>query len=231
MARGDDRPLMPEDGQDGSIIPLLPVRCSEACERNKEPILQVLRDWLPPRARVLEVGSGSGQHAVHVTRHLAGLEWQPTDRSEYLPDLAERITLEGRDRLAPAARLDDPLELDVDRADQWPGRPYDAVFSANTTHIMAATSVPRLLAGASGVLRPGGLLLLYGPFLGGGVPTAASNAAFDAHLRSLDPAMGLRDARELSDQALGLGLALLADVAMPANNRTLIFQRHGLPAG
>ena len=187
------------------------MRFSEACERNKEPILQVLRQWLPPRARVLEVGSGSGQHAVHVARQLDGLQWQPSDRAEYLADLRERIALEGRDGLAPGAQLAEPLELDVDRSEQWPRGPYEAVFSANTTHIMAAASVPRLLAGAARVLAPGGLLLLYGPFLGGGVLTAPSNAAFDAHLRSLDPAMGLRDAQELSEQALSLGLEALAD--------------------
>lgn len=203
------------------------VRYSEACERNKEPILQMLRDWLPMGARVLEVGSGSGQHAVHVAHELAGLQWQPSDRAEHLADLRERIALEGREGLAPGARLAEPLELDVDRSDQWPRGPYEAVFSANTTHIMAAASVPRLLAGAARLLAPGGLLLLYGPFLGGGVPTAPSNAAFDAHLRSLDPAMGLRDAREVCEQALSLGLEALADVPMPANNRTLIFRKRG----
>ena len=213
--------------QDGATVPPLPVRFSEACERNKEPILQVLRDWLPMRAWVLEVGSGSGQHAVHFARQLAGLQWQPTDRAEYQADLRERITLEGREGLAPGARLADPLELDVDRAEQWPPGPYDAVFSANTTHIMGAASVPRLLAGAARVLAPGGLLLLYGPFHGGGVPTAPSNVAFDAHLRSLDPAMGVRDAREVAEQALSLGLEALADGAMPANNRTLIFRKRG----
>jgi len=219
--------VMAGAGQDGAASRVLPVRFSEACERNKEPILQVLRDWLPPQARVLEVGSGSGQHAVHFARQLAGLQWQPTDRTEYLADLRERIALEGHEALAIGARLADPLELDVDLADQWPPGPYDAVFSANTTHIMGAASVPRLLAGAAGVLRPGALLLLYGPFHGGGVPTAPSNAAFDAHLRSLDPAMGVRDAREVSDQALSLGLEALADRAMPANNRTLIFRKRG----
>jgi SAM-dependent methyltransferase len=213
--------------QDGATVPPLPVRFSEACERNKEPILQVLRDWLPMGAWVLEVGSGSGQHAVHFARQLAGLQWQPTDRAEYLADLRARITLEGREGLAPGARLADPLELDVDRAEQWPPGPYDAVFSANTTHIMGAASVPRLLAGAARVLAPGGLLLLYGPFHGGGVPTAPSNVAFDAHLRSLDPAMGVRDAREVAEQALSLGLEALADGAMPANNRTLIFRKRG----
>ena len=212
--------------QDGAqVYRPLPVRFSEACERNKEPILLVLRDWLPPRARVLEVGSGSGQHAVHFGRHLAGLQWQPSDRAEYLGDLRERISLEGCSDLAPGARLADPIELDVDCPDQWPSGPYEAVFSANTTHIMAADSVPRLLAGAARLLAPGGLLLLYGPFLGGGVPTAASNADFDAHLRSLDPTMGVRDAGVLREQASSYGLDAVADGAMPANNRILVFRK------
>ena len=201
------------------------MRFSEACERNKDPILLVLRDWLPPRARVLEVGSGSGQHAVYFARHLAGLQWQPSDRTEYLRDLRERISLEGRRDLASGAQLADPIELDVDCSDQWPRGPYEAVFSANTTHIMAAASVPRLLAGAARVLGPGGLLLLYGPFLGCDVPTAPSNAAFDAHLRSLDPSMGVRDIGVVMEQALSFGLEALADGEMPANNRTLVFRK------
>jgi SAM-dependent methyltransferase len=176
---------------------------------------------------VLEVGSGSGQHAVHFARQLAGLQWQPSDRAEYLGDLRERISLEGRRDLAPGARLADPIELDVDCPDQWPSGPYEAVFSANNTHIMAADSVPRLLVGVARVLAPGGLLLLYGPFLGGGVPTAASNADFDAHLRSLDPSMGVRDAGVVSEQALSFGLEAVADAAMPANNRILVFRKGG----
>ncbi|MEB3184069.1 MAG: DUF938 domain-containing protein [Cyanobacteriota bacterium] len=201
------------------------MRWSEACERNKGPILQVLREWLPEGARVLEVGSGTGQHAVFCAKQLAGVSWQPSDRVEHLADLRERIRLEGRDGLASGAQLAKPFELDVDRPEQWPPGPYEAVFSANTTHIMAAESVPRLLAGAAAVLQSGGLLLLYGPFHEAGLPTSESNAAFDAHLRSLDPRMGVRDARELREQAVNLGLDALADVAMPANNRMLIFSR------
>jgi hypothetical protein len=155
------------------------------------------------------------------------LQWQPSDRAEYLGDLRERISLEGRRDLAPGARLADPIELDVDRTEQWPQGPYEAVFSANTTHIMAADSVPRLLAGAARVLAPGGLLLLYGPFLGGGVPTAPSNAAFNAHLRSLDQSMGVRDAQVVTEQALSFGLQALADGEMPANNRILVFRKVG----
>jgi SAM-dependent methyltransferase len=201
------------------------MRCSEACERNKEPILAVLRDWLPIRARVLEVGSGSGQHAVHFCRQLAGLTWQPSDCTEALPDLVERIALEGRTALAPDTELADPLELDVDRPDQWPQRRFDAVFSANTTHIMAASSVPQLLKGAAAVLEPGGLLLLYGPFHESGVATAPSNAAFDAMLRARDPAMGVRDARDLRALAQDHDLDPCADLPLPAQNRMLIFRR------
>jgi hypothetical protein len=216
------------------------VQFSPACERNKLPILQLLRVWLPAHARVLEVGSGSGQHAVYFCQQLGGLQWQPSDRAEYLLDLVERIALEGQAGLAPGANLAAPLGLDVDRAEQWPCQRYEAVFSANTTHIMAAASVPQLLAGAAAVLETGGLLLLYGPFHDGDQPTAASNAAFDAHLRSIDPTMGVRDALAIRAKALSLGLVSVADVAMPANNRALIFRRvdrvatglvAGLPAG
>lgn len=205
---------------------------SPACERNRVPILAVLRTWLPERARVLEIGAGSGQHALFFCQQLPGLHWQPTDREEGLADLAARIAAErqegeGSSTLAPGTTLADPLALDVDREDHWPPSGFDAVFSANTAHIMAAASVGRLLEGAARVLRPGGVLLLYGPFHDGGVHTAASNAEFDAHLRSLDPSMGVRDALEIQARGHGLGLTLAADVAMPANNRTLILRRSG----
>ncbi|MEX1315741.1 MAG: DUF938 domain-containing protein [Synechococcaceae cyanobacterium] len=201
------------------------MRFSEACERNKQPILERLAAWLPPAARVLEVGSGSGQHAVHMARQLAGLRWQTTELAGHLDDLLERLQLEGRRGLAADASIATPLELDVTRPEQWPRGPFDAVFSANTCHIMPTSAVARLLAGAAGVLASGGLLLLYGPFRDGEAHTSPSNAAFDAHLRSIDPAMGVRDARELARQALALGLELRADESMPANNRMLVFER------
>ncbi|MCP9928904.1 DUF938 domain-containing protein [Cyanobium sp. CH-040] len=197
---------------------------SAACERNQQPILEVLAQWLPQGGRVLEVGSGSGQHAVHMARHLPGLRWQPSDLPP-LHDLEERLRLEGRSGLAPGARIAEPVALDVTRPEQWPHGPFDAVFTANTCHIMPATAVPQLLAGAARLLRPRGLLLLYGPFRDGDRHTAPSNAAFDAHLQAIDPAMGVRDARELRAQAQSLGLELRADQAMPANNRLLVFER------
>jgi len=198
---------------------------SAACERNREAILAVLQDWLPPAAQVLEVGSGSGQHAVFFAQSMAGLAWQPSELPANLAGLGERIALEGSSGLAPGAQIPRPIALDVSAPVDWPNQRFDAVFTANTAHIMPASSVPDLLAGAAGVLVPGGLLLLYGPFCDHGIPTAASNVDFDLHLRSIDPAMGVRDAVLICEQAQGLGLSPVADVAMPANNRTLIFRR------
>ena len=119
----------------------------------------------------------------------------------------------------------EPLQLDVDRREHWPLQRFDAVFSANTLHIMAASSVPQLLAGAARVLERSGLLILYGPFHDGGIHQAASNAAFDRQLRSGNPLMGIRDALVIKQQARRLGLEPLADLAMPAHNRSLVFRR------
>jgi len=201
---------------------------SEACERNKQPIAAELERWLPRPARVLEVGSGSGQHAVHFTRTLSRLHWQPSERPEALDGLQQRLDLEGRSQLASGSSLADADALDVTQ-DLLPRGPFDAVFSANTAHIMPAAAVPLLIAGAAAVLRPGGLLLLYGPFSDGGRHSAPSNAAFDAHLRSLDAAMGVRDADWIVALGQGAGLASVADVAMPANNRLLVLARQSGP--
>lgn len=198
---------------------------SSACERNKRPILAVLQNWLPQGARVLEIGSGSGQHAAFFCQQLTGLTWQASERQDSLADLQNQLATLSPSELAAGSQLPPAIALDVTDASQWPRQRFDAVFTANTTHIVPATAVALILAGAARVLRLGGLLLIYGPFHDGGVHTAASNAAFDQHLRSLDPAMGVRDAQELVEQARGLGLAPLADVAMPANNRILVLQR------
>jgi SAM-dependent methyltransferase len=205
--------------------PADPVLLSPACERNKGPILAVLQDWLPANARVLEIGSGGGQHAACFCQQIAGLTWQPSEHPGSLADLQAQLAAVSAASLAPGSRLLGAIELDVMRSEQWPRQSFDAVFSANTCHIMPAAALPQLLAGAARVLRPGGLLLLYGPFHNGGVHTAPSNAAFDAHLRSIDPAMGVRDALALQEQARGLALEPLADVAMPANNRMLVLTR------
>jgi SAM-dependent methyltransferase len=190
---------------------------SDACERNKGPILEVLRTAFSGCTRVVEIGSGTGQHAVHFARHLPHLSWQPTDRAEYLSDLAARIAAEGPPNLAS------PVELDV-LQEPWPAVRGDAVFSANTLHIMSWPAVEALFAGLPRILEAGGVLAIYGPFRYGGRFTTESNAAFDAMLRERDPMSGLRDFEAVNALAEGVGLKLSADHAMPANNQLLVWR-------
>ncbi|MEB3169520.1 MAG: DUF938 domain-containing protein [Cyanobium sp.] len=198
---------------------------SAACERNKGPILAMLRQWLPAGARVLEIGSGTGQHAAHFCAQLAGLRWQPSERPSGLAELRLSLSELGPLAMAPGAELAPPLCLDVDAGHSWPDQRFQAVFTANTLHIMAAGSIPNLLSGSAAVLGAGGLLLIYGPFHDGGRYTAASNEAFDAQLRALDAAMGVRDAELVIALADQRGLRLSRDEPMPANNRLLVFVR------
>ena len=191
---------------------------SDACERNKDPILAVLREAFADCTRVVEIGAGTGQHAVHFARSLRHLAWQPTDRPEYLEGLTARIAAEGPSNLAR------PVEFDVLRQ-PWPPLAGDAVFSANTLHIMSWPAVEALFAGLPGVLEPGGVLAVYGPFKYGGQFTTASNAAFDAMLRERDPESGLRDFEAVDALAQATGLRLQADHAMPANNQLLVYER------
>ena len=194
---------------------------SEACERNKRPILGVLIEALRDASSVLEIGSGTGQHAVHFATHLPHLVWQPTDRREYLPGLSARVRLEG------PSNLHAPLELDV-FSERWPETTFDAVFTANTLHIMSWPEVEALLSGATARLAPGGRLLIYGPFRYGGRYTSHSNAVFDEQLRARDPASGIRDFEAVDELACSASMAVEADHAMPANNRLIIWR---LPAG
>ena len=195
---------------------------SDACERNKDPILAVLREALAGRTRVVEVGAGTGQHAVHFARHLPHLQWQPTDRAEYLPGLAARIAAEGPSNLAA------PEELDVMQS-PWPPVRGDAVFSANTLHIMSWQAVEALFAGLPTILEPGGVLAIYGPFKYGGRFTTGSNAAFDAMLRERDPESGVRDFEAVNALAAAAGVRLQADHAMPANNQLLVWKKGTQP--
>jgi SAM-dependent methyltransferase len=196
---------------------------SEACERNKGPILEVLRRSLADSRRVLEVGSGTGQHAAHFSTHLPHLSWQPSDRGEYLPIL--RRGLQQR-----PANLLEPLELDV-RAHPWPVQGIDAVFTANTLHIMDWAAVQALFRGIGTVLggaapsaaaRPA-VLCVYGPFRYGGRYTSASNGAFDRFLQERDPLSGIRDFEAVDALARSAGLNLQADHALPANNQLLVW--------
>ncbi len=190
---------------------------SEACERNKGPILEVLRSAFAGCTSVVEIGSGTGQHAVHFARHLPHLQWQPTDRAEYLPDLAVRIAEEG------PPNLSSPVELDV-LAEPWPAVRGDAVFSANTLHIMSWVGVEAFFSRLPRVLERGGVLAIYGPFKYGGRFTTESNAAFDAMLRERDPQSGLRDFEAVDALAEAAGLKLETDHAMPANNQLLVWR-------
>ena len=191
--------------------------CSAACERNKEPILAVLGRELGACHSLLEIGSGTGQHAVHFARHLPHLDWQPTEVGAELGALAERVRLEGPPNLRP------PIELDV-RAHPWPLGRIEAMFSANTLHIMAWEAVEHFFRGAGEALTPPGVLCVYGPFRYRGAYTSDSNAEFDRFLRGRDPASGIRDFEALEALAARAGLELAADHAMPANNQTLVWR-------
>jgi cyclopropane fatty-acyl-phospholipid synthase-like methyltransferase len=193
---------------------------SEACERNKQPILGKLRDELTGSSRVLEIGSGTGQHAVHFARHLRHLEWQPTDRAINLRDLADRIAEEG------TANLLAPLELEVVQ-EPWPPVAANAVYSANTLHIMSWPEVEAFFSGVGRLLAAGGVLVVYGPFRYAGRFTSESNAGFDRSLRDRDPASGIRDIEAVNRLAAAQGLVPTADHAMPANNQLLVWGRNG----
>ncbi|MBX9904966.1 MAG: DUF938 domain-containing protein [Burkholderiales bacterium] len=199
----------------------LPVKpWAEACERNRAPILEVLRSAFAAATQVLEIGSGTGQHAVFFAAALPHLVWQPSDRPEHLAGIAA-----WRDD-AGLPNLRAPLALDVDAA-HWPVTEYDAVFSANTLHIMSWMSVENFFRGVERVLLPGGVLAVYGPFSYGGRHTAESNARFDAFLRARDPLSGVRDFDEVCALAQRHGLAPVDDHALPANNRVLTWRRMG----
>ena len=191
---------------------------SEACERNKDPILDVLREAFGDRTKVLEIGSGTGQHAAHFARHLPHLIWEPSDLAENLPGI--RLWL----KEAALPNLLDPIVLDIDDA-QWPDTGADAVFTANTLHIVSWPRVERLFERAGALLPAGGVLAVYGPFNYGGVHTSESNARFDAMLRARDPRSGIRDFEKVNELAKRQGLILLEDRAMPANNRMLVWRK------
>ena len=194
---------------------------SPACEENKAPILAVLAPLLADRCHVLEIGSGTGQHAVHFAAALSHLTWQCSDVPAYLPGIDLWLSEAALANLPPA------LALNVDGA--WPvadpARPFDAAYSANTAHIMSWPQVQRMFVGVGALLPAGAPFALYGPFSYGGRHTSASNAEFDHWLRLRDPSSGVRDLDELTRAADAAGLVLADDIAMPVNNRTLIWRK------
>ncbi len=189
-----------------------------SCERNKLPILEVLKEYLNPGDHLLEIGSGGGMHALYFTQNLPVARWQMTEMPEYMEAIQARFIQQGNSQMAT------PLSLDC-RAAHW-GLPqqYDAIFSANTVHIMSWQAVCGLMNGVHKALKPEGLFLLYGPFRYNGEDTAASNTAFHEYLKNTSAEMGLRDYQEMAALAKLAGLQLIKDIPMPANNRILIFK-------
>jgi cyclopropane fatty-acyl-phospholipid synthase-like methyltransferase len=196
---------------------------AESCEENKRPILAVLQRVFSDAGRVLEVGSGTGQHAVHFASAMPHLFWQTSDREENHPGI--RAWLEEAE--LPNTGL--PLSLDVTGA--WPEQSFDAVFSANTAHIMSWSEVERFFRGVGRVLQPGGCFALYGPFHFAGRYTSDSNRSFDQWLQARDPLSGLRHFEDLDRLAAEQGLVFQEDIEMPVNNRILVWVRPSTDGG
>lgn len=190
---------------------------AESCEQNRDAILSVIKPLLKNRLTVLEIGSGTGQHAVYFARKMPHLVWQPSDQIQYLNGISI-----WRDE-AGLTNVVKPLELDVTRS-QWPDKKYDVVFSANTLHIMHWSDVEDLFSGVKGCLKQGGLLIIYGPFNYNYGYTSESNARFDNWLKERDPHSGIRHFEDVSELALKHGLILQHDYSMPANNRVLCWK-------
>ncbi len=189
---------------------------SESCEQNREPILQVLQAELAGCTRLLEIGSGTGQHAVYFTPEFPMLKWQTSDVAAYHPGIHAWIEDAGTDNILT------PLALDVCK-DSWPDTGFDSIFSANTAHIMSWPEVECLFEGVGKVLHASGLFFLYGPFNYNGSFTSESNARFEQWLKTRDPESGIKDFEALEVLAKNAGLVLRKDYEMPANNRVLVW--------
>jgi len=196
-----------------------PALLSPAAARNREPILAVLRRVLPERGTVLEIASGTGEHAAFFASHLPRITWQPSDI-----DPQALASIEAHRANANAPNLPAPVVLDA-TAQDWPVTQAEAIVSINMIHIAPWSAAEGLMRGAARVLAPGRVLYLYGPFKENGQHTAPSNEAFDQSLRARDPAWGVRDTGEVSDLAAKHGLAFVERVAMPSNNLSIVFKR------
>lgn len=194
-------------------------RFSAPAERNRDPILAVLRRCLPASGLVLEIASGTGQHVVHFAAALPALKWQPTD-----PSPAARDSVIAWCRQANLPNVLPPIDLDV-RRQPWTLQSVDAVVAINMIHIAPWPATQALFEGARDVTAPGAVLFLYGPFRRRDRPTAPSNEQFDASLREQDAASGLRDLEAVIEVGAGAGFALAEVVDMPANNLSVVFRR------
>ncbi len=192
-----------------------------APQRNAAPILEVLERVLPNPGLTIEIASGSGQHAAHFCKAMSGIRWLPTDYDpSAIPSIDAWREESGLENFLPAKHLDVT-------ADVWPLERADSLFCANMIHISPWASCLGLFRGAGRVLRPGGIAVLYGPFLEQEVETAASNRQFDASLRSRNPDWAIRDLGEVCDVAKSSGLEFQERIAMPANNLCVVFERAG----
>jgi SAM-dependent methyltransferase len=187
-----------------------------SCDRNRDPILSVLREHFADRRNVLEIGSGTGQHAVYFAAALTHLNWQTSDVEENLPGIRAWL---GDAKLPNTSA---PIALDV--AGEWPNSKFDAAFSANTLHIMSWPEVEAAFARMARVLADDAVVAIYGPFNYDGKFTSESNAAFNDWLQARGKHMAIRDFEAVNALAGGIGLRLIADIAMPANNRTLVWR-------
>jgi SAM-dependent methyltransferase len=189
---------------------------AESCEINKHPILEVLKDVFAKRERVLEIASGTGQHAVHFGRNLPHLTWQTSELKTNHDGIMTWLDE------ANLANVLAPLSMDVDD-ESWPVSTYDAIFNANTVHIISWPQVESLFAHIARAIEPGGCVCFYGPYNYGGKFTSESNARFDEWLKSRDPKSGVRDFEAVNRLAAAHGLELVNDIEMPINNRTLVW--------
>jgi len=192
---------------------------AESCAQNQEPILAILAEEFADRSRVLEIGSGTGQHAVFFGARLPQLSWQTSDVGANHAGILAWLQEAGLENVLP------PIELDVRVAVHWPDARFDAVFSANAVHIMGWEAVQAMFEGLGRVMEAGARLALYGPFNYGGEYTSESNARFDQWLKDRDPASGIRNFEDLDALARAQGMRLARDYAMPANNRILVWDR------
>ena len=192
---------------------------SESCIQNQQHILKVLQPLLSTKKHVLEIGSGTGQHAVYFAKHMPHLIWQTSDQIEYLEGIQLWLDEAGLNNTPP------PIPLNVS-SNLWPTIEVDTIFSANAVHIMSWQNVIDFFTNAATVLKPEGLFILYGPFNYFGQYTSESNARFDQWLKQSDPNSGIRDFDALNELALKAGMIIAGDMEMPANNRILYWAKN-----
>lgn len=191
---------------------------AESCEQNRDPILAVLQEVFADRRHVLEIASGTGQHAVYFGQALPHLTWQTSELPVNHAGIQAWLDEADLPNVLP------PVAIDVNDTD-WPVAAVDAIFNANTVHIVAWAAVQRMFSGIGQALADGGILCLYGPFNYGGQFTSESNARFDVWLKNRDPESGVRDFEAIDQLAAAQGLTLIRDIAMPANNRSLVWRK------